>query len=861
MASKARVMVLALDAADPALVRELAAEGEMPAMAAFLAGAAEVNTRAPVGVFVSANWPTIFTATSPDRHRYLCWNEYIGGTYDYRETDPTMMRGTPFWETLSEAGKRVAVLDVPHTVVRPLNGLMLCEWGCHDRHLGTGSWPPELADELSARHGSHLGRAEPPGRDQFAPCDYVDRAGRERTDEESIALFHRICEGLEAKRHSSLELLDRGGWDLFLNVLGESHCIGHQLWHLHDPAHPRHDPALAARLEGDPVRAVYRRLDAVIGEHLARLGPEDTAYVCFPHGMTAHNDGAHLFDNVLHRLEWSLDDPGGLGRQTRAAAELARLIPRPLRGRALRAAAPLLRARTRPTELAPVPPPSERRWFAAPNNTVVGAVRLNLAGREPHGRVHPADRREALRWLSQRLLELVNVDTGGRVIRRCVVSDDVYRRSPDDAFGDLYVEWERSHPIERVWSPSIGTVSVPYDHWRQGDHVREGLVLAKGRGIRPGRRRETFDTWHLGATFSAAAGVALAGVDGQPIASIVPRGAGWKAPRRGAAYAARAKARVGRMLDRSGERRTPAWAQRQDPSLVRAREDLTLAAGAASDRAWGAYNHAETAHDAIADLDGRMMPLERASDVAAMTAWLPHARVPEDLLISVVMPTRNRMESLPAAVASVEAQSYNSWELLIVDDGSIDATGEFLSGLDDPRVRRLSTGGIGPSGARNAALEAAYGAVITYLDDDNLYDPHWLKAVAWTFQSLPDTTICYGVRVFDDEGRALRRIVSGRPAMHFEGWDADAILTQNLTDMNVLAHRRGPIRFDEGLAYYADWDLLLRLARNTRPVELPAIAAYYRTDAHDRLSYTVEQDAKTREYEIVRQKLAADSSA
>src|SRR4051812_29929432 len=177
MTSKARVMVLALDAADPGLVRELARAGEMPAMAGFLGRAAEVSTRAPVGVFVSANWPTIFTATSPDRHRYLCWNEYMGGTYDYRETSPTMVRGTPFWETLSEAGKRVAVLDVPHAVVRPVNGMMLNEWGCHDRHLGTASWPAELAGELTERHGPHIGSAEPPGRDQFAPCDYAHRAG------------------------------------------------------------------------------------------------------------------------------------------------------------------------------------------------------------------------------------------------------------------------------------------------------------------------------------------------------------------------------------------------------------------------------------------------------------------------------------------------------------------------------------------------------------------------------------------------------------------------------------------------------------------------------------------------------------
>src|SRR3954468_19215784 len=105
-------MVVALDAADPGLVREFAAAGDMPAMARLLSEAASVETRAPMGVFVGANWPTLFTATGPDRHHFLCWDEIRGGTYEHVETDPTMVRGTPIWNRLSDAGRRVAVIDV-----------------------------------------------------------------------------------------------------------------------------------------------------------------------------------------------------------------------------------------------------------------------------------------------------------------------------------------------------------------------------------------------------------------------------------------------------------------------------------------------------------------------------------------------------------------------------------------------------------------------------------------------------------------------------------------------------------------------------------------------------------------------------
>ena len=240
-----------------------------------------------------------------------------------------------------------------------------------------------------------------------------------------------------------------------------------------------------------------------------------------PHGMTAHHDGTHLLDQVLHRLDSGSRTRRLRGRHPGGGGGRA-LIPRPLRGRALRAAAPLLRARAgcRP-EVHVLPPRRERRWFRTPNNTVVGAVRLNLEGREPAG-LHPGDAARSLRWLAERLGELVNLDTGGRVVRRCELAEDVYQRSLDDAFGDLFIEWERTAPIERVWSPATGTVAVPYEHWRQGDHVREGMLLATGPGIGRGHRRRAFGTADVGATLAAAAGIEMPEVDGRPIGSLLP---------------------------------------------------------------------------------------------------------------------------------------------------------------------------------------------------------------------------------------------------------------------------------------------------------------------------------------------------
>jgi glycosyltransferase involved in cell wall biosynthesis len=204
----------------------------------------------------------------------------------------------------------------------------------------------------------------------------------------------------------------------------------------------------------------------------------------------------------------------------------------------------------------------------------------------------------------------------------------------------------------------------------------------------------------------------------------------------------------------------------------------------------------------------------------------------------------------------VEAQSYPRWELIVVDDGSIDATPGFLAGLEDPRIRSLRTDGLGACAARNAGLDAAHGELVAYLDDDNAFAVDWLKAIVWTFDVRPEADVAYGARIVDDEGRLFLGASSGRPWMHFQPWDPGLIREGNVADMNAMAHRAGAVRFDPELAFFGDWDLLLQLTHDTSPVEIPAVAVYYRTDAGARLSALSAAD-KEREHAHIRRKLAA----
>lgn len=834
-------------------MQDLAHRGTCPNLGRMLAEGASVGTVAPYGTFVGSSWMTISTGVGVGTHRYWNWQEVDPDSYSLRPTSPRDARRPPFWRALSDAGRRVAVLDVPHAdVPDQLHGVLLKEWGCHDRHHGTASHPPELRAELEGLVGPHpYGSIDHPGgHEAFAPCDYVLRAGEHRTRDEERRLHAAILDGVRIKRAASLAVVDREPWDVMVSVHGESHCVGHQLWHVHDPDHPRHDPATRALL-GDPVVEVYRELDASIGEHLDRVGDDAAVWLLMNHGMGPHFDGDHLLDEILRRLDPRVDAHRG-GQATRATGPVIARLPGPARVLAQAAVAAAVRRRSDAAPPPPAPttgPSPERSFYPIPGNTAVGAVRFNVVGREARGVVQPAEVSALTAELAARLLDVVQVDTGRPAIRAVVPSCDVLERAPDDGLPDLFVEWDRSAPVERVWSPHTGTVAAPYTHWRTGDHTDRGMVVVRAPGVRPGRRHEPMSLVDVAPTICAAVGVELPGSEGQVRRDLLPG--------RGAAPAS-----VGPPRRRGSLRALPVEPTRPrprrapSPSVVEA----TLALGvetaqrvAELERRLADQEHALAAERARADAaSARLEALGRERTVWATTLWLAQEPVVERDLVTVVTPTRRRPDKLRRAIDSVLAQRYPRWELVVVDDGD-DAGKSVVADVGDERIsyHRIPHGGA--CAARNVALERARGSIIAYLDDDNTLDPGWLHAVVWAFHQHPEHQVLYGARVFDDAARSLRQGEGGFPWVQLEPYDRAGLEQHNMADMGVLAHRAGipGARFDEAFWECGDWDLFLSITEERAPLMLPVVAVYYRTDGQDRLTGRFEHHA-----DLVRQKWA-----
>lgn len=107
--------------------------------------------------------------------------------------------------------------------------------------------------------------------------------------------------------------------------------------------------------------------------------------------------------------------------------------------------------------------------------------------------------------------------------------------------------------------------------------------------------------------------------------------------------------------------------------------------------------------------------------------------------ISIVLPTYNRAYCLRETVGSVQSQTYPDWELLVIDDGSTDATAEVVDALqkEDPRIKYHYQRNRGVSCARNAGLRIAEGDWIAFLDSDDAWMPWKLAAQVACMQQLP----------------------------------------------------------------------------------------------------------------------------
>jgi GT2 family glycosyltransferase len=199
--------------------------------------------------------------------------------------------------------------------------------------------------------------------------------------------------------------------------------------------------------------------------------------------------------------------------------------------------------------------------------------------------------------------------------------------------------------------------------------------------------------------------------------------------------------------------------------------------------------------------------------------------------ISVVIPAFNAEHTIGETLESALGQTFQDLEVIVIDDGSTDATASVAATFKDARLRLLSFPNAGVATARNRGVAAARGRFIAFLDADDLWTPRALDEQHRALVETPGASVAYGwVDFVDESGRFLHRGCHLSPC----GDIRVELLKKNFVESasNTLLRRQALEAtggFDPAAAPAEDFAMLLRLAlMGNRFVAVPRVHLLYR---------------------------------
>lgn len=198
-------------------------------------------------------------------------------------------------------------------------------------------------------------------------------------------------------------------------------------------------------------------------------------------------------------------------------------------------------------------------------------------------------------------------------------------------------------------------------------------------------------------------------------------------------------------------------------------------------------------------------------------------------LVTVVIPTYNRLALVQQAIASVIAQTYTNWELIIVDDGSDDGSSEAIVSMNDTRIKVMGMQHLGNIAAlRNTGVKAGSGSWLAFLDSDDLWIPQRLETQLLILLQEGKRWGYGGFELMNKEMHAIpNKAGIYRP---ISGWIAKEVLaTEASVSIGALMLERtlfeevGGFNKDAAFLYREDYELVIRLALKSEASAIPEI--------------------------------------
>jgi glycosyltransferase involved in cell wall biosynthesis len=240
-------------------------------------------------------------------------------------------------------------------------------------------------------------------------------------------------------------------------------------------------------------------------------------------------------------------------------------------------------------------------------------------------------------------------------------------------------------------------------------------------------------------------------------------------------------------------------------------------------------------------IQDKMVEVEGAKWSQGEIAVVTSSRRPK---VSICIPTYNRKEYLKETLESIFAQTYQDYEIIVVDDGSTDGTEEMIRKISAPITYHWQENG-GDAAARNKLIQLARGKYISFIDSDDLLFPDAIERLVKVVESEAEDVIAYGsyVRIDQDGsvyGKCKRKLYSGNITKYL----FQTIIVHSCGSIFPRKILKDAAFFDTSLNVCSDYDLWLSLSTKYKFVALPN-PTFKRRRHSDNLSVVSYQNCLT----------------
>jgi predicted AlkP superfamily phosphohydrolase/phosphomutase len=469
------VLIIGLDGGTFDLLRPWADQGHLPTLARLLRDGVAGKLTTTIPPVSASAWVSFATGKNPGRHGVVDFVFPREGGYDVGVSNRSFWSSRAFWNVIADAGRPVGLVNVPMTYPPeklPAGGYVISSFMAPSEESAWAE-PPDIKEELAQAGGYPL----------FLPEEH--RSGQADLFIDDMLRFD------SQRARAVARLLRNTTWDCFAFVFESPHTLQHELWHLLDDSHPRHDSVAAAK-HRERILAYYTGIDNLLGQLIAEAGDHTLVIVLSDHGFGPFHRFFHVNNwlmseglmqlrrNPLSLLKFLLYRLGFTPVNVVTILDLLRLSG--LRRNVKRGRGQgLLKKVFLSFEDVDW---SRTQAFAMGN---FGQVYINTRGERSQGIVARGEEYDALRSrIVAAAEELQDAETGDRVIQRAYRREEVFAGAALHRMPDLLLHTDRSRYVSfghadfgsnKLIEPSVG---------QTGHHMMDGILLMAGPGIRPG---------------------------------------------------------------------------------------------------------------------------------------------------------------------------------------------------------------------------------------------------------------------------------------------------------------------------------------------------------------------------------------